>query len=70
MENRNSKKRSIALLSLLAGIAYIYLVSIDFINQWDSHLNSFSEGYRASAEGIDGGMPDESFSLLLNSANL
>lgn len=70
MENRNRKKRSIALLSVLAGIAYIYLISIDFINHWDSHMNSFAEGYRSSAEGREGRIPDESFSLLLNSENI
>jgi hypothetical protein len=49
MENRNLKNRSIALLSILAGIAYLYLISIDFINHWDSNINSFRQGYNASS---------------------
>ena len=50
MENSKSNRKSIALLSLLAGIAYLYLISIDFINSWDAIASSFVEGYRA-AEG-------------------
>lgn len=70
MENSKSNRKSIALLSLLAGIAYIYLISIDFINSWDAIANSFAEGYRASAEGREGAMPDETFSMLLNAEEL
>ncbi|MBK5195736.1 MAG: DUF2975 domain-containing protein [Proteiniphilum sp.] len=61
MENRKQKRQSIALLSVLAGIAYIYLVSIDYINHWDSFANSFMEGYHASAEGGEDKLPDESY---------
>lgn len=70
MENSKSNRKSIALLSLLAGIAYLYLISIDFINSWDAIANSFVEGYRASAEGREGMLPDETFTLMLNAEKL
>ncbi len=70
MENRNKKKRPIALLSVLAGIAYLYLISIDFINHWDSFANSFMEGYNASSEGRVGQLNSQSFSLLLNAEDI
>lgn len=65
-----NKRGSIALLSVLAGIAYVYLVGIDFINHWDDHANSFREGYNASARGRTGLLPQESFLLSLNAESL
>lgn len=39
--NKEQKKRFIALWSVLAGIAYIYLTSVDYINHRDAFANSF-----------------------------
>lgn len=64
------KRGAIALLSVLVGIAYVYLVGIDFINHWDDHANSFRQGYNASARERNGQLPEESFLLSLNSKDL
>ena len=70
MEKSKSNRKSIALLSVLAGIAYLYLISIDFINNWDAVANSFMQGYHESSKIMDEQMPDETFSMMLNAEDL
>jgi hypothetical protein len=70
MENNKKRKTSIALLSVLAGIAYIYLIGIDVINSWDSHANSFIQGYNEGSGRRNHLLPNETFSLLLNAKSI
>lgn len=69
METRNKRRSTVALLSVLVGVAYLYLISIDLINTWDEHRNSFLQGYKASARERTDLLPEEPFMLSLKAEN-
>ncbi|MDD4777773.1 MAG: DUF2975 domain-containing protein [Fermentimonas sp.] len=70
MKNRNKNSKYIAFISVLAGIAYLYLISIDFINDWDSSVNSFWQGYNASAKARTNELKESPFSLHLRAKDM
>ena len=70
MKNVSNKSRSIAIISVLAGIAYLYLISIEFINNWDSSVNSFWQGYNDSSQKRVNEIYEEPFTLHLSAKDL
>jgi len=70
MEENKKRKTSIALLAVLGGITYLYLIGIDLVNNWDSHANSFIQGYNAGSRQRTNLLSNETFSLLLNAKNI
>ena len=70
MKNVSNTSRSIAIISVLAGIAYLYLISVDFINNWDSSVNSFMQGYNESSMRRVNETPKDLFSLHLSAKDL